>query len=90
MLKGPPFSEKLTRALDLPANSIAGAPTVEIISNMRVRAEGLDRIIHYDGELIQLSCKTHSVRITGSDLIISSFDNQEIIIDGFIAAVEFL
>ncbi len=61
----------------------------EIFSNKRVIIEGCINICDYQDNYIKLKFKRGFLSLTGSDFLISSFDEEKIDIKGNVLAIEF-
>lgn len=65
-----------------------GKPRIEIAGS-ECLVDGLDSIIEYSNEKIQLSVGKKTVTFLGSDLCINSFTHEGAIVRGNIVSVEF-
>lgn len=62
---------------------------INITDNTRVEIENCRRIIEYNDIYVMLSTSTVTVKIWGSDLKISDYNMDGVIIDGKISSLEF-
>ena len=62
---------------------------INITDNTRVEIENCRRIIEYNDIYVMLSTSTVKVKIWGSDLKISDYNMDGVIIDGKISSLEF-
>lgn len=62
---------------------------IEMYSNEKIILEGCRNIIDYQNDYIKLKLKKGYIIIMGTDFLISSFEDENIIIKGNIASVEF-
>jgi sporulation protein YqfC len=58
-------------------------------SNEKIILEGCRNIIDYQSDYIKLKLKKGYMIIMGTDFLISSFEDENIIIKGNIASIEF-
>jgi len=78
------------KVLELPADLLLGMAHFELSGNREVIIDGCHAILEYDENLIRLNAGKLSVRFTGRGLTIRNLKRDSVIIEGFIASVEFL
>lgn len=78
------------KALEMPADLLLGMAHFELSGNREVIIDGCRGILEYDENLIRLNAGKLSVRFTGRGLTIRNLKRDSVIIEGFIASVEFL
>ncbi len=62
---------------------------IEIFSNKNAIVEGCKSIIDYGENYIKLKIKKGFLTLSGSEFIISSFEEEKIVIKGNISSIEF-
>ena len=68
---------------------IKGAHT-EIFSNKKMIIEGCRGIVDYQNNYIKLKLKKGYLNIVGTDILISTFEDEKIIVNGNIISLEFI
>ncbi len=82
--------ERAARALDLPADAVAGAPRIEIVGDGELRMGPHRGILAYGPEEIHISGGRLVVRVLGEGLELRAMTPVELLITGRIRAVEFV
>ena len=80
----------LSEMLDLPPDMFGRLPQIEMTGNREIMIEGHRGIIEYGENAIKLSCGHMIMSITGSDLIIRSFNDEYLTASGNIQSIEFI
>ena len=70
-------------------SNIYGDVHTEIFLNKKIIIEGCQSIVDYKNDYIKLKIKKGFLNIFGNDFIITSFDNEKIVVKGNIASIEF-
>lgn len=73
----------------LSTQMIKGAHT-EIFSNKKLIIEGCQGIVDYQNDYLKLKLKKGFLNIMGTDFLITSFEEEKIVVNGNIISVEFL
>lgn len=73
----------------LSTQMIRGAHT-EIFSNKKLIIEGCQGIVDYQNDYLKLKLKKGFLNIMGTDFLITSFEEEKIVVNGNIISVEFL
>ncbi len=63
---------------------------IEFFSNKKMIIEGCRGIIDYQSEYLKLKLKKGFINIIGTDFLISTFEEEKLIVNGNITSVEFL
>lgn len=75
---------------ELLSTQIIKGAHIEFFSNIKMIIEGCKAIVDYQNNYIKLKLKKGYVSIIGTDFLISTFENEKIIINGNIISFEFL
>lgn len=81
--------DTLTKKYGVQKETLFGGTHVEISSNAEVIVEGCLGVLEYSDDVISLNTPKLTVRITGADLSIISFQNGQAVVSGVIAGVDF-
>ncbi len=81
--------DTLTKRYGVQKETLFGGTHVEISSNAEAIVEGCLGVLEYSDSIISLNTPKLTVRITGADLSIISFQNGQAVISGVIAGVDF-
>lgn len=79
--------EKTVQTLDLPVD-MAGLPRLELLGDRELRVESHKGILAYTTEEIHISGGKLIIRVLGSGLELRSMNAAELLITGYIRAVE--
>lgn len=71
------------------SNDISGGVHIEIFSNKNAIIEGCKSIVDYRENYIKLKIKKGFLILSGTEFLISSFDEEKIIIKGNIFSLEY-
>ncbi len=82
--------ERAARALDLPADAVAGVPRVELVGDGEMRMSPHRGILAYGPEEIHISGGKLVVRVLGEGLELRAMTPVELLITGHIRVVEFV
>ena len=86
----PTFSNKIIDACQLPKDVLSGAAVISMIGNTEILVENLKNIIKYQSDILILQCKKNQLQITGKNLNIEFYTNEEIKVIGYITELKFL
>lgn len=81
--------KKFTEEMQLPESAITDSFRIEFRGNTDVIIEGCKGIVEYEESGISLNLGKMIVRFGGADLEISSFYEEQAILKGTVAAMEF-
>lgn len=70
-------------------SNITGGVHIEIFSNKNAIIEGCKSIVDYEENYIKLKIKKGFLILSGTEFLISSFEEESIIIKGNISTIEF-
>ena len=84
------FLEKTARVLDLPADGLAGLPSLWMLGDREVRVENHRGILSYGTEEIHVGGGAMIVRIRGTGLRLRVMTDMELLVTGQILGVELL
>ncbi|MBQ2801416.1 MAG: YabP/YqfC family sporulation protein [Lachnospiraceae bacterium] len=80
---------ELTESLHLPKDLMFGAVIVTATGNQEVYVENYKGILEYSDEKIKLQTKSCYLTITGRNLVISYYTNDEMKITGYIQGIRY-
>ena len=83
------FIDTVYRKYEIQKESLFGGTHVEISGNTEAIVEGCLGVLEYGDRSISLNTAKLTVRISGADLSIASFQNGQAVITGIIAGVDF-
>ena len=84
------ISNKIINACQLPKDVLLGASIISMTGNTDLLVENFKCIIKYQPDIIILQCKKNQLQITGKNLNIEFYTNEEIKIKGYICELKFL
>lgn len=82
--------EKTARALDLPADALAGLPSLWLLGDREVRVENHHGILSYGTDEIHVGGGVMVIRIRGEGLQLRVMTDTELLITGQIFGVELI
>ena len=83
------LKERITTAAGVPKDVVQGAAVVTLMGNEEVCIENYRRIIEYTDEVIRVQAKKRQIKITGKQLKIEYYTNDEMKITGKIDSLEY-
>ena len=83
------WTEKLSDTLDIPTAAVPGTAQIELAGNREAIVDGCQGILQYEDNVIRLSTGRLIVRFTGSELMIRTMQENQILISGTILSVDF-
>ena len=83
------FIETVYRKYDIQKESLFGGTHVEISGNTEAIVAGCLGVLEYGDRSISLNTAKLTVRISGADLSIASFQNGQAVITGIIAGIDY-
>lgn len=83
------LTERISQALELPGDAVAGLPRLELLGDRELRMECHKGILAYGTEEIHISGGKIVVRVRGSGLELRSMNETQLLITGCIHTVEF-
>ena len=83
------LSKRLSRALELPADSMLPVPRLDITGNRDILVTGGAELLEFGTELIRFTRDGCEVRIHGEELSVAAMDQLGMQIYGRIISVEF-
>lgn len=83
-------TKKLIETLDLPQDLFLGVPDISLTGNKEVYISNHRGILSYGEEEMLILAKEFQIRICGKKLNIVSYSKEDLTIQGYISAVEFL
>ncbi|MBS7315490.1 MAG: YabP/YqfC family sporulation protein [Clostridiaceae bacterium] len=83
------LSQRLSRALELPADAALPVPRLEITGRNDILITGKAVLLEYSPELVRVARDSCEVTVRGTDLRICAMDKMGMQVLGLIASVEF-
>ena len=83
------FSQQIMNTCQLPKDVLAGAAIISMTGNTEILIENFKNIIKYQPDILILQCKKNQIQITGKNLGIELYTNEEIKIKGYITEIKF-
>jgi len=80
---------KAAHVLELPDNVVSNEAHIEITGCNEIVIDGCKGILMYDENGIKINAGKHSVQISGGSLLVSSFNDENMIITGRVKSIEF-
>lgn len=84
------FKEKVTNILELPKDVVLNIPRLTIIGNGSVMIENYKGIIEYESTRVRINTNSGIIKISGSRLSIKEMTDEDLILEGQIASLEFM
>ena len=81
--------ERAADFMDLPADTVAGLPRIEIIACKQFYLSNHKGLLHYDDNEIAINGGKVVVRIKGNNLVIKAMDIGDLMLEGVIFGIEF-
>ena len=83
------WKEQMTDALNLPKDLMLGAVIMTITGKHEAYVENYMSLIEYTEELIRIQTKIGQIRITGKNLRVDYYTNDDMKLTGQIEAIEY-
>ncbi len=80
---------RITDATGLPKDVLLGVPLITVTGQTEACIENYRGLLEYTDKLIRIQTKTGKIHITGRNLQIQSYTNDEMKITGHIMLIEF-
>lgn len=87
--KKEPLLETFKNKYEIQKETLFGGTHIEVSGNAEAVVEGCLGVLEYGDTVISLNTAKLTVRISGADLSIVSFQNGQAVITGIIAGVDF-
>lgn len=84
------LTNKIIDTCQLPKDVLSGAAVISMTGNTELLIENFKNIIKYQSDILILQCKRNQLQITGKNLNIEFYTNEEIKIIGNISELKFL
>ncbi|MDR0314881.1 MAG: YabP/YqfC family sporulation protein [Oscillospiraceae bacterium] len=75
--------------LQVPSMAVLGMSHIEIMGNNEVVIEGCKGVLEYSDDSIRLNLGKNEVQFSGTDLVIKTYINEQVLIDGNILTIDF-
>ena len=83
------LKNKIAEASGLPKDVVMGQPVVTVLGRMELNIENYRGIIEYTDALIRVQTKAGQIRITGKNLSVDYYTNDDMKLTGRIEATEY-
>lgn len=83
------LKSRLIESTEVPKDVLLGQPLLTILGHMEINIENYRGIIEYTNVLIRVQTKIGQIRITGKDLCIDYYTNDDMKITGRIEIIEY-
>lgn len=83
------LKERFVTAANMPKDVVLGASVITILGTGEICIENYRGIIEYTDGLIRVQTKSKQIRLTGKNLTIEYYTNDEMKITGCICSLEF-
>lgn len=84
------LSQNIINTCQLPKDVLEGAFIISMTGNQEIIIENIKSIINFQSDNIILQCKKNRIQITGSNLKIESYSNEEMKVIGLITEIKFI
>jgi sporulation protein YqfC len=88
-IKDGQWKDKIASATSMPKDVVLGASVVTIVGNQELCIENYRGIIEYTDVLIRVQTKNSQIRVSGKNLQIQYYTNDEMKITGKISSIEY-
>lgn len=82
-------SRILSENLQIPQMVNRGTAYIELSGNNEAIIEGCKGVLEYSDDSIHLNIGKNGVRFSGTDLVIKTYFNEQVIIEGYILTIDF-
>jgi len=83
-------TKKIIETLDLPQDLFLGVPNISLSGNKEVYISNHRGILSYGKEEMLILAKEFQIHVKGKNLDIISYSKEDLTIQGYISAVEFI
>ncbi|MEG0979596.1 MAG: YabP/YqfC family sporulation protein [Oscillospiraceae bacterium] len=82
-------SQIISENLQVPQTVARGTAFIELSGNSEAIIEGCKGVLEYSDDAIRLNIGKNEVKFFGTDLIVKSYFNEQVIIQGNILTIDF-
>lgn len=83
------FKNRIAEASELPKDVVLGQPVVTVLGRTELSIENYRGIIEYTDVIIRIQTKAGQIRITGKNLRVDYYTNDDMKLTGQIEAIEY-
>lgn len=83
------FKNKIANASEFPKDVLLGQPVLTVLGQMELNVENYRGMIEYTDILIRIQTKIGQIRITGKNLRVDYYTNDDMKITGRIETIEY-
>ena len=80
--------QRLAERLDVPADALAGAPSVTVTGGTRALVEHHRGLLSYSDSEITVDCGASKIRVRGDGLLLRAMNGELLLISGRVLSVE--
>ncbi len=84
-----PLKKRIADTYELPKDVVMGQPVVTVLGRTEMNIENYRGIIEYTDVLIRIQTKIGQIRITGKNLRVDYYTNDDMKLTGQIEAIEY-
>lgn len=84
-----PFKNRIAEVSELPKDVVMGQPVVTVLGRTEMNIENYRGIIEYTDVIIRIQTKIGQIRITGKNLRVDYYTNDDMKLTGQIEAIEY-
>lgn len=84
-----PFRDKVAEVSELPRDVIMGMPVLTVLGQAELNLENYRGILEYTDTLVRILTKGGQIKVTGKNLQVVYYTNDEMKINGYIEAIEY-
>lgn len=83
------FKNRIAEASELPKDVVLGQPVVTVLGRTELSIENYRGIIEYTDAIIRIQTKAGQIRITGKNLRVDYYTNDDMKLTGQIEVIEY-
>ncbi|QDW74050.1 sporulation protein YqfC [Lachnospiraceae bacterium KGMB03038] len=87
--KDRPLREKILRVSELPKDVVMGMPVLNVLGQSELHLENYRGILEYTEETVRILIKGGQIKVTGRNLQVVYYTNDEMKISGYIKSIEY-
>lgn len=84
-----PLKNRIAEASELPKDVVMGQPVVTVLGRTELNIENYRGIIEYTDVIIRIQTKVGQIRITGKNLRVDYYTNDDMKLTGQIETIEY-
>lgn len=88
-IDGRSFKNKVAEASEMPKDVVLGMPVLTVTGQLEMSLENYRGILEYTEALVRIQTKIGQIRITGKNLQVAYYTNDEMKVTGRIESIEY-